>query len=53
MSEAEAVAALDALDVSDRDEARIEAESILLTLVPDGVKRAYGRYVQREEAARG
>lgn len=50
---AAAVAALDALDFSDVDEARIQAESILLSLVPDSVKQAYGRYVEREDAARG
>lgn len=47
----EAIQRLDALDVSDRAEARIEAEAILLSLVPDAVTEAYGRYVRREEAA--
>ena len=55
MTEQEAVAALDALDIDDwseAGEARIEAESILLSLVPDSVKLAYGRYVKREQEVR-
>lgn len=47
-----AVAALDALDVSG-ELARDRAETILLGLVPESVQRAYGRYVRREDEARG
>lgn len=44
-----AVAALDAIDASDPESAHGEAEDILLALVPDSVREAYKRVVDRSE----
>jgi hypothetical protein len=50
MTEAEAVAALDALTSGDQEGDHIAADEILLAAVPPAVKAAYGRARARARA---